>query len=68
MHQNTSLEVQQQLSPNNDGSFHTPRSQPDPNHVSLSGEQESSPSVTKRQQGQDRCTKSMRARRRPGAQ
>jgi hypothetical protein len=67
-HQNTSSEVQQQSRPNSDGSFHTPRSQPGPDHVSPSGEQESSPSMTERRQGQDGHTESMRARRRPGAQ
>ncbi|PKX96288.1 uncharacterized protein P174DRAFT_474195 [Aspergillus novofumigatus IBT 16806] len=67
-HQNTSSEVQQQSSPNSDGSFHTPRSQPEPDHVSPSGEQECSPSVTERRQDQDGRTESMRSRPRPGAQ
>jgi hypothetical protein len=51
--QNTSPDVQQQSSPSSDGSFHIPRSQPEPDYVSPSGEQESSPSVTERRQGQD---------------
>lgn len=69
-HQDSSSEVQQQSSPSShsDGSFHTPRSQPEPDHVSPSREQESGPSVTERRQGQVGRTESMRARRRPTGQ
>jgi hypothetical protein len=67
-HQDTSSEVQQQSSPSSDGSFHTPRSQPEPDHVSPSREQEPGPSVTEGGQGQDGRTESMRGYRRPRGQ
>jgi hypothetical protein len=66
----SSSKVQQQSSPSShsNGSFHTPRSQPESDHVSPSREQEPSPSVTEGGQGQDGCTESMRGYHRPRGQ